>query len=852
MRTGHLIGFRDAVGRVLSGAIGRAGGGGAPGAFCDSLGQDLRFGLRQIVRWPGFSLLVVVALAVGIGANVAIFSVLKGVVLRPLAYQEPERLVAVWETPPEQRWHQPFSSPDYLDVREQNRTLEDIGVLRGRWFNLAGEGEPERVQGAECTASLLRVLGVPPERGRLFDEDEEVDGNDRVVILSHALWQSRFGGRDDVVGQPVTVDGEPYVVVGVMPAQFEFPTPWGGRDESRLWAPLVLPREDSARGSHSFGAVARLADGVTPEEAEAELAGIATRLAETHPDTNARVRMWIEPVMGRTLGSISSALLFLTAVVGLVLLVACANVASMLLARGARRVPEFAVRASIGAPRGRLVRQLLTESLLLSLLGGIAGVLVANWGVGILKAILPATVPRVAGIQIDLQVLVFAAALTLATGLLFGLAPAVIASRTNLVTALGDRPGRGGSRTRNRFLGTLVAAQFAIGFVLVNGAAVLVASYDNVMAQRMNFAADEILVAGISVSGPAYEGPHARRAFWQGLVERVRALPGVVEAGVTSKLPLRGGSNGSVLVEDQVFDPQAERELVEYSFVDDGYHEAMGIPLIAGRHLDQRDLDASAVAAGLDVSPVELPLIINRTMAERLWSLEDALGKIVRNNDADESYRARVVGIVEDVRQWGAESPPLPEMYFPHTAEVWGPLHGKLVVRASGDPLSLVAGVRAAVHEMDNQIPVAEPSTMADVVRRVTGRRRFSVLLVGLFAATALILIVAGTYGVMSYAVSQRTHEIGVRVALGADRREVARLFLTRAAHQVLPGLGVGLVGTLAASTITRSMVYELSALNPLYLVAAVAVMVPVALAATLVPVLRATHVNPVQALRTE
>jgi predicted permease len=848
MRTGYLMAFRDVIARVVVGWSGR----GASGSFFDGLGQDLRFGVRQIGRWPGFSLLVVVALAVGIGANVAIFSVMKGVVLRPLTYPEPERLVAVWETPPEQRWHQPFSGPDYLDVREQSTTLQDIGVLTGRWFNLAAGGQPERIQGAECTASLLRVLGVAPARGRLFGEDAEIEGNDRVVILGHSLWQSRFGGRDDVVGQPITVDGEPHVVVGVMPRHFEFPTPWGGRDESRMWAPLVLSREDTARANHSYGAVARLADGVTAEEAEAELGGIAARLAETYPDTNARVRMWVEPIMERTLGSIRSALLFLTVVVGLVLLIACANVASMLLARGARRVSEFAVRASIGAPRGRLVRQLLTESLMLSSLGGLGGVVLAYWGVEALTALLPANVPRVVGIQIDLQVLLFAAALTMATGVLFGLAPAVIASRTDLVTALGDRPGRGGGGARNRFLATLVAAQFAIGFVLVNGATLLLVSYDKVVSQRMNFDADRTLVAAISLSGPGYEEPHDRRAFWQGLVERVRALPGVVEAGVTSKLPLRGGSNGSVLVEDEIFDPRVDRELVEHSFVDDGYHEAMGIPLIAGRTLDQRDLDASAVAAGLDVSPVELPLVINRTMAERLWSLEDALGKIVRPDSALEGYQARVVGIVDDVRQWGAEEPPLPEMYFPHTAEVWGPLHGKLVIRARGNPLSLVAGVRAAVHEMDDQIPLASPSTMADVVHRTTGRRRFSMLLVSLFAATALILIVAGTYGVMSYAVSQRTHEIGVRVALGADRKGVARLFLTRAARQVLPGLGVGLVGALAASTITRSMVYETSAMSPLYLVGAAAMMLPVALAATLVPVLRATQVNPVQALRTD
>ncbi len=824
-------------------------------ALLDALLQDLRFGLRQLLRWPGFSLLVVATLAVGIGANVAIFSVLKGVVLRQLPYPDPERLVAVWERPPDKHWHQPFSSPDYLDVREQAESLEEIGVLRGRFFNLAGEAEPERVAGGACTPSLLKLLGVAPALGRLFTEDEQVEGNHRVVILSHQLWQSRFGGRADVVGRSIDVDGEPHVIVGVMPESFEFPTPWGGRDESRLWAPLLLPREDSARGSHSYGAVARLADGVTPERAEAELQAIAGRLAQAHPDTNARVTMWVEPVMQRTLGGIRSALTFLSAVVALVLLVACANVASMLLARGTQRMPELAVRASIGAPRGRLVRQLLTESSILSLLGGLLGVLLAYWGVFGLKAILPGTVPRVAGIQMDPAVLGFAALVTAATSVFFGLAPALVSSRTDLVSDLAGRAGRSGGRSRSRFLASLVVIQLAIGFVLVNAAAVLLASYDNVVSQRLNFETDKTLVAGISATGPAYEEPQARLAFFQELRERVRALPGVVAVGITTKLPLRGGSNGGVLVKDQVFDPTVERELVEHSFVDDGYHQAMGIALLAGRTLDQADLDHASAAAGLDVSPVELPLVINRTMAEKLWPGESAIGQVVRNNGAEESYRARVVGVVEDVRQWGAEREPLPEMYLPYTSEAWGAYwaaQSKLVVRAGGDPRGLVSGIRATLHQVDPHVPLADVATMGEVVHLVTGRRRFSVLLVGLFALTALILNVAGLYGVMSYAVTQRTHEIGVRVALGSSRGRLFRLFLTGASRQLLAGLAVGLAGALAAATTLRSMVYGVSVWNPTFMLVAAAVMAVVVLVAVLAPVARAARVDPVQALRNE
>jgi predicted permease len=656
-----------------------------------------------------------------------------------------------------------------------------------------------------------------------------------------------------VVGRKIAVDGLPYEIVGIMPEEFEFPTPWGGRDESQLWAPLVLPREDSARDSHWLGAIARLEEGVTAEEAEVELRGIAAQLAKAYPNTNSRTNMWIEPMMQRTLGGIRGMLIFLLIVVGLVLLVACANVASMMLARGTDRLPELAIRTSMGAGRRRLVRQLLTESSILSALGGAAGFFLAYWGVGALKVILPSNVPRVAGIQVDTQVLGFAAVTTIVAGLLFGLAPALFASRTDLGTVLKEGGvGRGVSGGGNRLLTTLVTAQVVIGFILVNAAVLLVVSYSNVISQELNFDTDEVIVTGISLSGPAYEAPHQRRAFYEELLERIRGLPGVVQAGVTNKLPLYGGSNGGVLVGDDVFDPQIQKNSVEYSFVDDGYHEAMGIGLLAGRTLTQRDLDESSVAAGLDVSPVELPLVVNRTMAEQMWPSENALGKLVRPNSAIEGYRARVVGIVEDVMQWGAERQPLPEMYFPYTAEVWGPLRARLVVRAARHPDSLVGPIREAVREIDNQIPVSEFSTMADRLHDGTGRRRFSTLLVGLFAATALTLIVAGTYGVMSYSVSQRTHEIGVRVALGADRAFVFRHFLARAGHLLGPGLLLGLLGALAASTVTRSMVFGVSALNPLYVAAAAVVMIVVAFAAITVPVLRATRVDPVQALRTE
>lgn len=828
-------------------------------AKLDMFVLDLRFGVRQVVRRPGFSALVALTLAVGIGGNVAIFSVLKGIVLRPLPYSEADRLVAVWETPRSRGNYQPFSAPDYVDVREQAESFEEFGVLTARWFNLADGGEPLRVRGTACSAGLLRLLEVAPLHGRLFSDDEELEGSEHVLVIGYGFWQRQFGGADDVVGREVIVDSRPYEIIGIMPERFETPTPWGGRDDSEMWAPLVLPRDDPdlSRGSHWLGGIARLADGVTPREAEIELQGIAAQLAQAYPDTNGHTGMWVEPIMHRTLSGITLALLFLLIVVGLVLAVGCANVASMLLARGASRLPELAVRASMGAGRRRLMGQLLTESLVLSALGGIAGVLMAYWGVGALRGILPDNVPRATGIRVDVAVLGFAAFVTLSTGLLFGLAPALFAARTDLARSLkeGVAGSRSVSGSGSRSLAALVRTQLAIGLILVNAAVVLSVSYVNVMRQQLNFATDDVLVAGVSLVGPQYDEPYQRRAFWNDVLTRIRGLPDVVDASLTNKIPLRGGSNSGVLVNDEVYDPTQQDTLVEFSFVARDYHEAMGIALLAGRTFSALDMETSAVAAEArqDEPALEVPVVINRTMAEQFWPDESALGSLVRPYSATEYFRGRVIGVVADTRQWGPEYRALPEMYLPHTAEVWGPSANRmLVVRTRGASEAVETTLRAAVLEVDDSIPVSAAFTMANVFRDGTGQRRFSMLLVGLFAGTALLLVVAGTYGVMSFAVSQRTHEIGVRIALGADRRSVLRLFGRRAARLLAPGLGFGIAGTFAASVITQSMVYGISPVSPLHLVFAVGIMVLVSSAAILVPVMRAVRVDPLEALRSE
>jgi putative ABC transport system permease protein len=818
------------------------------------IAQDLRYALRQLILRPGFSLLIAITLAVGIGANVAIFSVLKGLILRSLPYPEPERVVAIWETPPGQRSYQPFTPPDYFDMREQTHTLREMGVYRFNWVNLAGDPEPTRSFAARGTASTLRALGVQPARGRFFTDDEEIEGSHHVVIVSNRLWKRRFGGVPDIVGQSMTIDGESYAIIGVMPEAFEFPRPWSSMTEDpELWMPLPLARDNSTRGWHFLAAVGRLEDGVTVEQAEAELKGFAAELAEMYPDTNAQVDVWIEPLTERSLGYVRSFLLLLLAVVGLVLLIACANVASMLLARGTSRMSELAIRASMGANRGRLVRQLMTESMVLSALGGLLGVLLARWGVAVIKTRIPAYIPRVEGIRLDGDVLLYAILVVAVTAFVFGLLPALLASRTELVGSLKEgRGSQAGGRKHNRILGALVVGQLAIAFVLANGAGLLIVSYLNVFDVPRGFDTDEVLVAGISTNGPGYEETAQRVAFWDELIERVEALPGVEYAAATNKLPMNGGNNGSVLVEGETYDPEARRPLVEYSYVSPHYFEAMGIALLSGRLLEERDrVTRDVVQEGFSAGVTrEATIVVNQAFVDRYWPEGNALGQRVRQNADSSTWGATIVGVVENVPQWGVEFRALPEIYFHHSSQVW--TFTRLVVRVAGDPLALTPALRQVLGGMDSQVPLAGAQTMGEALYEATARRRFSTLMVSLFAVTALILVIAGTYGVMSYYVSRRTHEIGVRVALGADSRKVLRLFLSRGLVLVALGLAIGLVGSLAAAQLTSSMVFGISPYSPWFLGQGALVMLAVALAAISVPVFRATRVDPNDALRTE
>jgi predicted permease len=810
-----------------------------PWQIFDNLLRDFRFSIRQIVKRPAFALFVVLTLAVGIGPNVAIFSVLKALILQPFYYPEPDRLVQVWQTDIAGRWHQPFTSPDYFDIKEQSTVFQEFGVYSTQVFNLS-DGEPVRVQGVAGTASVLNAYGVMPAMGRLFTEEEEQEGKDRVVVLSSSLWSGRFGADAQIIGRRIRINSEEHEIIGVMPEEFQFSSPWFRGRGFEIWKPIVLSREEQQRGSHWLLAIGRLKDDVDWRSAETEIRAIAAQLAEAHPKTNARTQVWIMPFAFEIVGQFIGQLLILCFTVGFVLLVACANVASILLAKGAGRQTEMAVRISLGAGRRRIISQLLSESFLLAVLGGIAGVLLAYWSLDLLRSLIPPNLQGGEAIRIDRTVLIFTFGLSIFTALLFGFVPALTASRTHLVDALKEGSGsRTAAKTRNRILRILAVAQIALALLLTNGAILLFKSYRNVLNLPQGFDTREVLTGEIWLWGPRYEEDQAKAAFWEQLIERIESLPGVEQAAVTSKLPLEGGTNGSVLVDGEVYDPQVMRPLVEQSYVSADYFEAIGIPFLAGRSLNQADETSS-----------EKGVVVNRALVDRYWPGENAIGRRIRSNSDPPGWEVFVVGVVDNVRQWSSIHRPLPEMYVPYGARPR--VRAKLIVRTQVDARTLLPVIRQEVSRLDPDLPIADIRTMEDVFSTSTRGRRFLTLLLDLFTAFALILSITGIYGFVSYHVAQRTHEIGIRVALGATRKNLLVMVLKNALILVTIGIAVGLAMTVNASFIAGSLVYGISPLNPLYISGGVLFVILVAMLASCIPALRGSRIDPVQALRIE
>jgi len=806
--------------------------------------QDLGYGLRMLLKNPGFTVVAVVALALGIGANSAIFSVVNTVLLRPLPYQDPERLVMVWED--DTKGGYPRNTPsagNYVDWRAQNQVFAGMAAIADLSINLTGTGEPERLDGRRVSANLFPLLGVEPQLGRAFLPEEDQPGGNRVVLLSHGLWQRRFGSDMNITGKPLTLNGESYTVVGVMPPHFQFPS-----REDQLWVPIAFTSEEAAnRGRHYLQVIARMKPGVTIEQAQTEMNTIAARLQQQYPDQNTDVGATVTSLHEHVAGDIKPALLVLLGAVGFVLLIACANVANLLLARAAVRQKEISIRVALGASRLRLIRQFLTESILLAALGGVVGLLLSLWGVSVLKSFIPENISQAADITIDGRVLLFTLLVSLLTGLIFGLAPAAQASNFNLNETLkeGGRDSAAGSRG-NRIRGLLVIAEVAVSLILLIGAGLLINSFLRLRNVDPGFRTDKLLTMQVELSALKYPDHARRSAFYTELIERVEAVPGVRSAAVTNWIPLlRQGDSIGFSIEGRPDPPpaQGKRPTVVTRVTSPHYFETMGIQLLQGRGFVEQDrVDAPAVA------------VINETMVRRFWPDQDPIGKRITPGSPDSSNPddwITIVGVAKDVRQFELVTDPKPQMYLTYQqAGFFAPRH--LVVSTEVEPLSLAPTVRKAVWDIDKDQPVSDISTMEQVLSESIARQRFSMLLLGIFAAVALVLAAVGIYGVMSYSVTQRTREIGIRMALGARRSDVLKLTVGGGLKLVLIGVVIGLGVAFVLTRVMASLLFEVSATDPVTFIVISLVLIGVAALASYIPARRATKVDPMVALRYE
>jgi putative ABC transport system permease protein len=815
-----------------------------------TLTQDLRYGLRLLARSPGFTAIALLTLTLGIGATAAIFSVVDAVLLRALPYRDPQRLVTVFEDDSEVGFPRNTPAPgNYSDWKAQTQIFEDAAAAAeyGRFhvFNLTGDsgadaGEPEKLQSASVTQNLFAVLGAKPALGRVFLPEEDRPGGPHVVLIGHGLWKRRFAGDPGLVGKAIALNGEKYTVVGVMPAGFAYPSA-----SADIWTPMALTQDQMAdRGNHYLEVVARLRPGVTLAQANAGLQVLAKRLAQAYPDTNAGIRRFFaEPLQDTYTYGARTGLIVLMAAVGFILLIACANIANLLLARATGRQREIAVRTALGAARSRIVRQILTESALLAAGGGLLGILLADWCFNFLKNLIPVDLSRTVSLALDPGVLAFAVAISLASSLLFGMAPALQVSRIDLNVVLKEG-GRGSSGPRRGVLrNLLVIGEVALSLMLLVGSGLLLESFARLRGVDPGFRADHVLTVRVDAPVTKYGEFTKRSAFFERVLERVRALPGVRAAGFTSALPLtwEGGSSG--------FTPEgvAPRPDVPWSannrVVTSGYFEAMRIPLRRGRLFQDADGAHAPLVA-----------IVNETMARKFWPNQDALGKRFKFDDSgDKTPWLRIVGIVGDVRQMRLNDPPRQEMYFPYwqAKDNWMVLRD-LAIHTSGDPLRLAAATRQAVWSIDKDQPVSNVMTLDDLLDQEVAQRRVQAALLGGLAALALILACIGIYGVLSYLVTQRTREIGVRVALGASASDVFRTVAGQG--MTLAGLGIaaGLAGALALSRLLGSLLFGVRAGEPMAYAGAVAVFGMVALMACYFPARRAARVDPMITLRYE
>jgi putative ABC transport system permease protein len=804
----------------------------------ETLWQDVRYGFRILTRKPGFTLVAIITLALGIGANTAIFSVVNKLLLDRLPYKDPDRIITLWERLSEAAAMQEKVAPaNFLDWRERNQVFDQMAAVFPGGFDYTGGTEPESIRGWLVSEGFFEIFGVRALYGRTFDPEEFKPGGSRVVVIGYGLWQRRFGSDPQIVGQTLQLDNEPFTVVGVLPPEFRF------LDEKQMWAPKTFDDRDRRQRTGGYiNVVARLKPGVSVEQAEDDMNRIAAGLANEHPRTNQGTGVMLVPLPEQLVEHVRPALLVLLGAVGLVLIIACANVANLLLARGAERQKELAIRAALGAGRARLIRQLFTESVFLALLGGTCGILLASWGIDAILALSPAGLPRIDEVTIDARVIAFTFAVSIVTALTFGLAPAIQFSSPKLQQFLkeGGRTSTAGFG-RRRLRHALVVSEIALALMLLVGAGLLVRSFIRLLQVDPGFTPDNVLSLQVFI-WDKYQTPQQRTAFFDEAFARLSALPGVQAVGAVTALPFNNEDTIDVDTTFTIDGKPAEpgHQLTASSTIASiDYFKVMGIHLKSGRFFNEYDRTGSP-----------LVVLINEAMARRFFPDEDPVGKKITVGSFGRPMSREIVGVVADVRHTGLDSNPRPEFFVPHLQNPFGGM--AIVVRTISDPETLLPAAKEQIRAINKDQPFYSINTMDALVSRSLGERRFNLLLLCAFATIALVLAGVGIYGLISFSISQRTHEIGVRMALGARARDITRMILGEGIALALAGVTAGVVGALVLTRLLKGFLFGVTPTDPVTFAAISVLLVALALVASYLPARRATRVDPMVALRYE
>lgn len=805
--------------------------------------KDLKYGIRMLIKNPAFTAVAVIALALGIGANTAIFSVVHAVLLKQLPYQEPERLTIVWEANRinGNNRNNVVSPGNLLNWKDQNTVFSDMAGFIGFTGNLTGVDNPVELSGQAVTANFFSTIGAKPLLGRTFLPEEEQDGKSDVYVLSYGLWQGRFGGDKNIIGKTINVNSGSRTVIGVMPPEFD----WQMNEFAfinrapEFWTPIELPTDRTPRGRY-LSVVARLKPGVTNEQAQAEMNTIASRLEQTYPESDTGWGVKVIPLSTQLTGDVRPALLMLLGAVGFVLLIACANVANLLLARAASRQKELAVRAALGAGRWRMIRQLLTESLLLSSLGGILGVGLAVWGIGALLSLAPRNLILVEKVTLNTTVLIFTFGISIITGLLFGLVPAFITSKSDLNNALKDT-GKGVSGSNNKRANSVfVVVEVALALVLLISAGLLIKSLWRLQSVESGFNSENVLTMRVGLPRRVYGTDEKRIAFVKQAVEQLKTLPGVKTASAVENMPFgMGGRATSFVIEGRPAPPDGQEPVTDVVVIAQNYFQTMQIPLITGRLFEEREFaKASSV------------VIVSESLAREHFPNENPLGKRITIHMKEENVPHEIVGVVRDVRQKNFLTNVRPMVYWPHSELAFGTM--TYMVRTENDPMSLAVTAERTIHNLDKDLPVSDVRPMSAWLAQSTAKERFSSVLLTIFALVALLLAVVGLYGVLAYSVTQRTHEIGIRIALGAKGLDIFKLILGQGMLLTCVGLIIGLAAAFGLTRLLTTMLFGVNATDPMTFIAIGLLLLFVAFLACYIPARRATKVNPITALRYE